>query len=57
MTFNKVLSIFTFIGIIFMYLIGFGFTWKALGMGIVISAVLSIIYYIVLKKAFEPKEK
>lgn len=46
----KVLSIIAFIGIAVLALIAFGCTWKVLGIGIVVSAILSFIYYKVLKK-------
>jgi membrane protein implicated in regulation of membrane protease activity len=49
----KVLSIMTFIGIVVLALIAFGCTWKVLGIGIVVSAILSIIYYIVVKNVVE----
>jgi hypothetical protein len=47
----KLLSMFTFVGIVILILLSFGFTWKILGAGIVVSAILSIIYYIVVKKS------
>lgn len=46
----KLLSITTFIGLVFLALIAFGFTWKVLSMGIWVSAILSIIYYTLLKR-------
>ena len=46
-------STLTFIGIIFLALIVFGWTWKVLGIGICVSTILSIIYYITIKKVFE----
>jgi len=46
----KILSIFTFIGLVILSLIAFGWSWTVLGIGLVVSAVFSIIYYIVLKR-------
>jgi len=45
----KILGISTFIGLVFLALITFEFTWEVLGIGIVVSAILSIIYYRILK--------
>jgi len=45
----KILGITTFIGLVFLALITFEFTWEVLGIGIVVSAILSIIYYRILK--------
>lgn len=50
MSIALMLSIFTFIGLIFLSLIMFGFTWKVLGIGIIVSSILSMIYYKVIKK-------
>lgn len=45
MSTSKILSLMTFVGLLFLCLMVFGFTWKVFGISFVISGILSIIYY------------
>ena len=57
MSISKILSITTFVGLTLACLIIFGWTWEVLSIGIYVSAILSIIYYISLKKVVENTTK